>query len=198
MKEMSTGRLKHYHRNPRRGDVNAVAESLKEFGQFRPIIVNKGTKTGRRNEVLAGNHTLKAARQLGWTSIQVEMVDVDDGTAAKIVVADNRTADKAGYDSGLLLQILQELPETTGTGYNGDDISDLLIEAQQNITPAELTDTEKDEADRWEQASRRSLIIEYPLAQFAWVVEKLHDLATGQHVTSNAAMAQHLLEEYTK
>ena len=58
--------LRPYHRNPRRGDVAQIARSLKRTGQYRPIVANKGTHTGRPGEVLAGNHTLAAARVLRW------------------------------------------------------------------------------------------------------------------------------------
>lgn len=85
--------LTPYHRNPRRGDVEAITRSLEINGQYRPIVVNLGTRTTRPLEVLAGNHTLAAAKALGWAQIDAVTVDVDDMEAARIVAADNRTAD---------------------------------------------------------------------------------------------------------
>lgn len=49
--------LNTFHKNPRRGDVEAIKGSLVANGQYRPIVVNKGTHTGRPFEVLAGNRT---------------------------------------------------------------------------------------------------------------------------------------------
>ncbi|MFF3465349.1 ParB/RepB/Spo0J family partition protein [Streptomyces sp. NPDC001984] len=94
--------LTGYHRNPRTGDVAAIAESLRVNGQYKAIVVNRGTHTGRPNEILAGNHTWAAAKQLGWEQIAATFVDVSDEDAARIVVVDNRTSDLAGYDSELL------------------------------------------------------------------------------------------------
>lgn len=94
--------LRPYHANPRRGDVAQIARSLSRTGQYRPIVVNAGTKTGRYREVLAGNHTLAAALKLGWSHLAGSVVDVDDDTAARIVAADNRTAELGGYDADLL------------------------------------------------------------------------------------------------
>lgn len=125
------GSLHAYHRNPRQGDVDAIAESLKTTGQYRPIIVNRGTKTGRRNEVLAGNHTLAAAKKLGWADIGVTWLDVDEDTARRIVLADNRTADLGGYDDSVLLSLLQEMPDLIGTGYDGDDLLALMGDQYQ-------------------------------------------------------------------
>ncbi|MBK3580469.1 ParB N-terminal domain-containing protein [Streptomyces sp. MBT65] len=120
--------LAPYHRNPRTGDLDSIAESLSTNGQYRPIVVNRGTLTGRPNEILAGNHTYKAAKQLGWAEIAVTWLDVDDGAAAKVVVVDNRTSDLAGYDSVLLADILTELPDLQGTGYDQDQLDQLLDE----------------------------------------------------------------------
>ncbi|MFI1182527.1 ParB N-terminal domain-containing protein [Streptomyces sp. NPDC020799] len=118
--------LAPYHRNPRTGDLAAIAESLATHGQYKPIVVNKGTLTGRPNEILAGNHTAKAARTLGWDEIAVTWLDVDEDTAAKIVIVDNRTSDLAGYDTELLADILSDLPDLKGTGYDKEQLDDLL------------------------------------------------------------------------
>ncbi|GHE84494.1 hypothetical protein GCM10014715_45700 [Streptomyces spiralis] len=118
--------LAEYHRNPRSGDVDAIADSLRVNGQYKAIVVNRGTHTGRPNEILAGNHTWAAAKQLGWEQIAATFVDVTDEDAARIVVVDNRTSDLAGYDSELLADILEELPDLDGTGYDQDALDKLL------------------------------------------------------------------------
>ncbi|MFF3493704.1 ParB/RepB/Spo0J family partition protein [Streptomyces sp. NPDC002795] len=118
--------LNPYHRNPRTGDVAAIAESLRVNGQYKAIVVNRGTHTGRPNEILAGNHTFTAAKELGWDGIAATWVDVDDEAAARIVIVDNRTSDLAGYDSALLADILADLPHLDGTGYDQDALDELL------------------------------------------------------------------------
>lgn len=125
--------LKHYGKNPRRGDVDKIAESLRENGQYKAIVVRAGS-----NEVLAGNHTLKAARQLGWDKIAATFVDVDDDAAARIVLVDNRTNDLATYDDTELAALLQSLPTLDGTGFNPVDLADLLGAIEQE--PADSPD----------------------------------------------------------
>jgi DNA modification methylase len=112
-----------YGNNPRRGNVEAIKVSLRENGQYRPIVVRRSTR-----EVLAGNHTLEAARQLGWSEIAVTFVDCDEEQAKRIVLADNRTNDLAGYDDEALLELLLELPSLDGTGYHQEALDDLLDE----------------------------------------------------------------------
>lgn len=120
-----------FHKNPRRGNVDAIAESLRENGQFQPLVVNKGTKTGRTNEILAGNHTWKAAKQLKWLKVGVVYVDVDDDEAKRIMLAANRTNDLSSYDAELLADILDSIPDVTGTGYSEPDAKAIIDSVKQ-------------------------------------------------------------------
>ena len=51
--------------------------------------------------------------------------DVDDEAATRIVLADNRTADKATYDNEILLEVLGRVKTLEGTGFDADDVGDL-------------------------------------------------------------------------
>jgi DNA modification methylase len=110
--------LQCFEGNPRRGDLTQIAESLEANGLYKPILVNAGTLTGRPNEILAGNHTMIGARQLGWEEIACTVVDVDDQQARKIVAADNRLADLGGYDPEELYVLLDGLDDLYGSGYD--------------------------------------------------------------------------------
>lgn len=116
--------------NPRRGDVDAVARSYEKFGQRKPIVARK---QGKRGTVIAGNHQLLAARQLGWDEIAVVFVDDDDETAAAFALADNRTADLGTYDDADLLAMLESVNDQDlflATGYD-EDFLRTLITAQR-------------------------------------------------------------------
>jgi ParB-like chromosome segregation protein Spo0J len=110
-----------YPGNPNQGDVGAIAESLRVNGQFRPIVVNR-----RGNMILAGNHTWRAVKALGWPTVAVVWVEVDDEEAARIVLFDNRWEQLGQTDSEALVRLLQSLPSLEGTGYDGDDLDDML------------------------------------------------------------------------
>jgi ParB family chromosome partitioning protein len=45
------------------GDIEALAESLKRFGQISPIVISKN------NVLIAGGRRLEAAKSLGWRTI---------------------------------------------------------------------------------------------------------------------------------
>jgi ParB-like chromosome segregation protein Spo0J len=125
--------LEAYPTNPRRGDIDSIALSLKAHGQYRPIVVQYGT-----NFILAGNHTYKAAKKLGWKKIKITYIEVDETTAQRIVLADNRLTDLAGYNEPLLKSLLQALPELDGTGFTHSevDILDRLTTGEEKSSIA--------------------------------------------------------------
>ncbi len=125
--------LNPYPGNPRHGNIAAIKESLERNGQYRPIVARRAT-----DEVLAGNHTLRAAQELSWTSISVTYIDCDAEQAKRIVLADNRTNDLAGYDPQALADLLTELPDLAGTGYDQAALDSLLDE----LEPEPLTEDE--------------------------------------------------------
>lgn len=134
--------LKVYHKNPRIGDIDMIAESMERNGQFKPIVVNVGTHTGRPNEILAGNHSYLAARKLGWERIYATFVDVDDERAAAVVLADNKTASRGTYDEKLMGELLAQVPDVLATGFKPEEADDLIAAAGAAASSA-LADLEE-------------------------------------------------------
>lgn len=197
---ITTDNLETYNRNPRHGDVAAIAESLRVNGQFRPIVVNKGTHTGRPNEVLAGNHTLMAARHLDGTPDEITeldcyVVDVDDQQARRIVLADNRTSDLGEYDMQALTDLLAATSDDlAGTGYDDDDLADLMaeLEEQDDLPDAYTTETaagdaparaeglmrsmtDAEKAEKYAERGSRMFVLAYPYEEYVWVAAQLDE-----------------------
>lgn len=173
--------LQHYHRNPRNGDVESIAESLKSFGQYRPIVANRGTLTGRTNEVLAGNHVLLAARALGWQTIEVDWVDYDDETAAKVVLIDNRSGDLSTYDGDALAALIASVGNLGGTGYTKPEEAKTakvgIGEApKQNKPSGGQGHDQYDDFDRYKASETRHLFLEWPVAEYETVMDDLEAL----------------------
>lgn len=126
MERILISKLKHHPDNPRIGDINAIAESLETHGQYRPVVANRQT-----SHIIAGNHTVKAARRLGWKNVNVQWVDVNEKTELAILLADNRLSDLATYDETLLIDLLQKMPDLTGTGWTQDAIDELIKDTEQ-------------------------------------------------------------------
>ncbi len=121
-------------RNPRQGDVGAIHESIARNGFYGALVVQRST-----GHILAGNHRYMAAKQAGATELPVTYVDVDDDTALRILLADNRTSDLATNDPAVLSDLLKDILATQGslegTGYDGDALDELLADLAPSDEP---------------------------------------------------------------
>jgi len=136
-------RLTKYYKNPRKGDVEKVAESLKANSQFKPIVVNVGTLTGRKNEILAGNHTFMGAGKLNWHEMLVSWVDVTNEVARKIVLADNGASDGSTYDDSILTELLMEVKEESGSLIGTTYSDDVLGKLVKDVTADPLSQIDR-------------------------------------------------------
>jgi hypothetical protein len=121
--------------NPRRGNVEAVARSLDAFGQRKPVVARRSDRV-----VIAGNHTLQAARSLGWSDIAVVWVDDDETTSKAFALADNRTAELGDYDEALLAELIGEVgsvdPELlVASGWSEDAVRELVASLEPEVLP---------------------------------------------------------------
>jgi len=120
IEEWPIHRVKPYEHNPRRNDqaVEAVAESIKEFGFKQFIVVDSD------GVIIAGHTRLKAAESLGMETVPV--IVADDLTEEQVRayrLADNRTAELAEWDFGLLDDELDLIDDIDMTRF-GFDLGD--------------------------------------------------------------------------
>lgn len=127
--------LKRFPDNPRFGNVPKIMESIETHGQVRPLLVQKSTRY-----VLVGNHTLEALIGLGIKRAIIDLVDVDDEQAKKLVLVDNRTSDLASYDEPRLAELLSDLDELTGTAFDEDDLGRLIANVAGDVPKFESDD----------------------------------------------------------
>ena len=125
--------------NVRQGDVGAICESLKAHGQYRPIVFQQSTK-----RILAGNHTWKAAKALGWQQIAATPIICDDQQALRILLADNKANDLATYDEPELVELLKQLADTDegllGTLFDEDELDSLIADQSHFELPTDVDD----------------------------------------------------------
>jgi DNA modification methylase len=87
--------LKVYENNPRKNDqaVDAVANSIKEFGFKVPIIITKD------NVIIAGHTRIKACKKLGITDVPCIIADdLSEDQIRAFRLADNRASELADWD----------------------------------------------------------------------------------------------------
>ena len=111
-------KLVHLENNPRKGNIDAIVASYREFGQVKPIVIKdngNGTST-----IIAGNHQYEAAKKLGWETIACVKFEGDTSSAIAYALADNRTNELGATDSDMLFELLEEV------GEEYDDLIDAL------------------------------------------------------------------------
>lgn len=119
-------------------NLKAIEGSLREFGQRKPIVIDQ------QGVIVAGNGTVEAARRLGWSEIQA--VRIPAGWSADKIkafaLADNRTAELAGWNQEVLDQQLRDLEEVgievASFGFEVPDIPILDIETFEDEYPEEV------------------------------------------------------------
>lgn len=126
VKDVPLSELVDWPGNPKDHDLGAIIESIKRNGIYQGVLVQEWPKTPRY--IISGHGRKKAYLQLGVTTTDVTYVKCDPKTARRILLADNRTPERGGWNQSALVDFLAEtLADDTldGTGYDGDDLDDL-------------------------------------------------------------------------
>lgn len=114
--------------NPRKiseAGLAKIRRSLREFNWTAPCLAQRSTRY-----IIAGNTRWRAAKLEGFKECPVVWLDVDDATARKINMADNRLGEEAEWDTDALLRWAEELTvageDLTVTGFEAGDLDGLL------------------------------------------------------------------------
>ena len=112
IKNVKIDALKPYDRNARTHSdkqINQIAASIKQFGFNNPVLIDDG------NLIIAGHGRVEAAKILELEEVPtVCLSHMTDAEKKAYIIADNRLAEKAGWDRGILafeLQHLYEMPD---------------------------------------------------------------------------------------
>jgi ParB-like chromosome segregation protein Spo0J len=132
--------------NPRvhdRRNINVIRNSLTEFGQVEPLVVQQST-----SKVVGGNGRLEAMIELGWDDAWIHEIDVDDVTARALSLALNRSGELASWDGEILLQAIEETMgnfELDSIGFIEEEINDIVHSEDENIESIDC-ESEPDES----------------------------------------------------
>ena len=187
--------IQQHPANPRRGDDEAVGESIARNGFFGAILVQRSS-----GNVIAGNTRYRVMTEEGHDTIPGFWVDCDDETATRILLADNRTSDLAFYDDTALFGLLKSLTESeglTGTGYDRSAYELLLqsVEADNLVGGIRQGVLPEERLDQYNQLDVRSLILPYEGAVYEEVAMGFARLREAWALDSNADVAQRLVAD---
>ena len=180
--------IKPYEKNPRKNDeaVEYVANSIRDFGFKNPIIID-------RNGVIVAGHTrLKAAERLGLQEVPCIMADdLTEEQVKAFRLADNKTAELAGWELNLLGQEIEALEgnfDFTEFGFGEFELESIIGDFEPEPYDKEI----EEQYDKGEEMlARRRVIVTYdeetePLVrqmlnveEIKQVVYRIEDLASN-------------------
>lgn len=157
---MKFSEIHPYEKNPRFNDgaVEAVANSIKEFGFQQPIVVDKDLV------VVVGHTRLKAAEQLGLTEVPVVIAEnLTPEQVQAYRIADNKTGEIAEWNYDLLPIELRDLQEKdfdlSLLGFDTDELDRLLNgSSEENVVAEGETDADAVPDVPEEPVSQRGVI----------------------------------------
>ena len=145
--------IKPYEKNPRKNDsaVDAVANSIKEFGFKVPVVIDKD------NVIVCGHTRYKAAKKLGLD--KVPCVVADDLTEEQIKayrLADNKVSELAEWDIDLLGDELKDIfdIDMSDFGFDLSEDEEEETEVIEDEIPEEVEPVAK-QGDIWQLGRHR-------------------------------------------
>lgn len=144
IQKISIEKLKPAEYNPRKDlkpedeEYRKIKKSLVEFGYVAPVIVNADMT------VIGGHQRLKVLKELGYTEIECNVVDLDKDKEKALNIALNKITGE--WDNAKLEELLAELKETNidmdMTGFSFDEVDNML----KDITGSKEDDFDVDQA----------------------------------------------------
>ena len=130
-----------YARNSRThsdAQVAQIAASIREFGWTNPVLIDGA------DGIIAGHGRLLAARKLGLTEVPCIVLDhLSETQKRALIIADNKLALNAGWDSEMLGLELQELAaedfDMGLVGFTDDELAALIAEKTEGLTDPDET-----------------------------------------------------------
>lgn len=129
VQEISVSELIPYENNPRNnlGAVDAVAESIRNFGFKVPIVIDS------ENVIVCGHTRLMAAKKLGLDKVPCIVADdLTDEQIKAFRLADNKTAELAEWDFSKLEAELAELADIDMSQFGFEELETESIELDDN------------------------------------------------------------------
>jgi hypothetical protein len=120
METVNINKLKGMKYNPREisnFDKENLKRSIKEFGNVRPIVVNKDYT------IIGGHQTINALKELGWKEVDVIRLDLTEEKAKLLNLALNRISGE--FNQELLDKFIEDIDNLSLSGFSEAEINNL-------------------------------------------------------------------------
>ncbi|MCF8009630.1 MAG: ParB N-terminal domain-containing protein [Halanaerobiales bacterium] len=144
-----------YENNPKEHpeeQIERIADSIDQYGFIQPIVIDKN------NEIIIGHGRVKASKKLGFQELPaVIRSDLSEREIKALRIADNKIAE-SGWDYDALAVEFEELELEDFTGFEENEIEDILINQELDTEGSfldDLTEDEKQEQETEQETSDR-------------------------------------------
>jgi hypothetical protein len=184
---VSINKIKPYENNPRNNDdaVDAVANSIKEFGWQQPIVVDNG------GVIIAGHKRYKAAKKLGYKEVPIVVADkLTEEQVNAYRLADNKVGELAEWDDAELSEELNKILDINMAdfGFKDEPISNVLDKQEDKYTQKtdipqyEVTGEKPKESELVDTSKRDYLVQEIKKANLPEDVKEFLILGAQRHL----------------
>lgn len=187
LKQDEDNARKHDERN-----LKAIEESLEEFGQQKPIVVNK------EGIVIAGNGTLEAAKRIGWETIQVVKTELEGHHLKAYAIADNRSAEIARWDDEVLARTMEELANqdedlALSLGFDEAEIRRLVerVKEVEELEAPDWANTETVDVD----AGVQKVMLTFTSEEYANFEKAITELKESRELADTTSVVISVIEE---
>lgn len=160
IKILKLATLTPYWRNPRQTDnaVEAVKQSIREFGFNSPLIIDKD------HVIIAGHVRYRALMEMGVIDVPCVIADLTPEQAKAYRIADNKTSEMATWIPEALLAELRELPSIDAMSiyFPTIDVAAMLEDHIGPVIPVTQDEIDKasTEADMRFESKAQTVIVE--------------------------------------
>lgn len=147
--------VKRLERNPRKhpeAQIEALMNSVTQFGQYRPLVVDED------GVILAGNGLYEALQRLGKADVRVHRIEgLTQVQKNKLILADNRTGDMSRDDFEIVDEMIRSLDDFDIPGYDPETLREMFGDTEEILENADSYGVLEDDVRERLQERRESL-----------------------------------------
>lgn len=199
------GQLKNWDKNPRairEEDFARLKLQILRHRQYKPLVVNDGTKWGERGVVLGGNMRLRAHTELGTPDLLVSWVSPENELEAiEVALSDNEQ--HGYYEEQQLAEIMLSVPDFPMDDYRislADMVHiDTLLDRFRPTDTLPETDQDTlatDQLNTWANSTIRQIVLFFNVQEFESTMKRLEALQGKLGTANNTETVLKLIEYY--
>lgn len=149
MEKIDIKKLKEMKYNPRKindFEFQKLKQSIKEFGDVQPLVINKD------NTVIGGHQRLKALKELDFKEVDIIRVNLSEEKAKVLNLALNKISGEWDYE--ILDRFVKDIKDMDLTGFTENEIKHMMSSYNYDDLAKDIKDLELEHMQTIEWTAR--------------------------------------------